>query len=178
MCSLFLSGNGTSLLNDFEICNEKAFSIISFDGDAYLSSLCETKRDHSRMYDDDWLHPFWLGLVILFTVTLSIALLCFCRKKSANCHRHTPDPPVVVCPRPSIYFPPRQPKLYTLVRNLQADQQTTRSEVARKFYASMREQRDVSEETGCYPQFFQSMSTTTGRRETDEECFSLCASFR
>ena len=128
------------------------------------------------MYDEDWLHPFWLGLVILFTVTLSIALLCCCLKKSANCRRHTPDPTVVVRPRPSIYFPP-QPKLYTLVRNLQAaqlDQQTTRSEVARKFYASMREQRCGSEETGSYPQFFQSMTTTTGRRETDKEGFSLC----
>jgi len=38
--------------------------------------------------NDEFLHPFWLGLLMLFTVTFVIGILCFLRKKCGSHIRH------------------------------------------------------------------------------------------
>ncbi len=30
---------------------------------------------------DEFLHPFWLGLIMLFTIIITIGIFCFLRKK-------------------------------------------------------------------------------------------------
>jgi len=38
--------------------------------------------------DDEFLHPFWLGLLMLFTVMIVIGISCFLRKKWGSHIRH------------------------------------------------------------------------------------------
>lgn len=38
--------------------------------------------------DDEFLHPFWLGLLMLFTVTIVVGIVCFLRKKFGTCICH------------------------------------------------------------------------------------------
>ena len=97
--------------------------------------------------NNELLHPLWLGLLILFTVVLLLALLCCLRRHCA------PSEPVrAVAPpvRPSssnVFLPPPSrrspsPKLYQLLKTMKTaaaqKEQPAAAEVARKFYASMR----------------------------------------
>jgi hypothetical protein len=34
--------------------------------------------------DDEFLHPFWLGLLMLFTVVIVIGMICFLQKKCSS----------------------------------------------------------------------------------------------
>jgi len=43
------------------------------------------KRNRKYENDsDEYLHPFWLGLLMLFTVTTVIGTICFIKKKCSS----------------------------------------------------------------------------------------------
>ena len=41
--------------------------------------------------DDEYLHPFWLGLIMLFTVTFVIGAICLLRKRCGSRFRYLFD---------------------------------------------------------------------------------------
>lgn len=129
---------------------------------------------HSSNDAQEFLHPFWLGLLILFNVIIIVALLCCFRRKYGSrlsrwCRNNdgTNVPPVLPSSssqRATVYIPPRSPspKLYTLIKTMktaasQKDHQ--RAEVARKFYASM---RHVSEENETID-----VTSSTGKKQDE-----------